>query len=169
MTIHDHLIANDEASYGADYRAHCLEMYKLYVQMADNISNRRQSANSFFLSINTAIFAVFGLSENAFTEWSWGLSLAGIVLCYSWCRLIRSYKDLNTAKFKVVHEMEKELPFTPFDAEWEAVGRGENSELYLPFTEAEMKIPWVFAAMHVGAFLVATVPFLIEQFCKVSP
>ena len=123
----------------------------------------------FFLSINTAIFAVFGLSENAFTEWSWGLSLAGIVLCYSWCRLIRSYKDLNTAKFKVVHEMEKELPFTPFDAEWEAVGRGEKSELYLPFTEVEMKIPWVFAAIHVGAFLVATVPFLIEQFCKVSP
>ena len=48
--------------------------------------------------------------------------------------------------------MEKELPFTPFDAEWEAVGRGEKSELYLPFTEVEMKIPWVFAAIHVGAF-----------------
>ena len=115
----------------------------------------------FFLSINTAIFAVFGLSENAFTEWSWGLSFAGIVLCYSWLRLIRSYKDLNIAKFKVVHEMEKELPFAPFYAESEAV-------LYTPFTEVEMKVPWIFATIYVGALLVATVPFLIEHICKVS-
>ena len=35
-----------------------LEQYKLYVEMADRISSRRQNANSFFLSINTAIVAL---------------------------------------------------------------------------------------------------------------
>jgi hypothetical protein len=39
-----------------------------------------------------------------------------------WYRLVRSYKDLNSAKFKVIHEIEKSLPISPYDAEWEAVG-----------------------------------------------
>ncbi len=37
------------------------------------------------------------------------VSLAGILLCYAWYRLVRSYKDINSGKFKVVHEIEKEL------------------------------------------------------------
>ena len=39
---------------------HALEQYKLYVEMADRISARRQTANSFFLSVNTAIVALLG-------------------------------------------------------------------------------------------------------------
>src|SRR3989442_10768421 len=37
-----------------------LEQYKLYVEMADRISARRQTANEFFLSVNTAIVALLG-------------------------------------------------------------------------------------------------------------
>src|SRR5215211_423888 len=47
--------------YGGEYQNHLLEQYKLYVQMADKISERRQSANSFFLTINTALIAFLGL------------------------------------------------------------------------------------------------------------
>lgn len=158
MPLRDDLISNDADSYGDQYRGHCLEMYKQYVEMADNISSRRQSTNSFFLSINTAVLAVYGLSKGAeFASWAWALSIAGIVLCVAWYRLVRSYRDLNSAKFKVVHEMEKELPFAPFDAEWEAVGRGKNPKLYRSFTAVELTIPWVFVAIHVGVLAVAFV------------
>src|SRR2546426_1964670 len=37
-----------------------LEQYKLYVEMADRISARRQTANEFFLSVNTVIVALLG-------------------------------------------------------------------------------------------------------------
>jgi hypothetical protein len=77
------------------------------------------------------------------------VAAAGVVLCYSWYRLVRSYKDLNSGKFKVVHAIESRLPASPYDAEWEAVGRGEDKNLYLPFTHIEIRIPWVFAALYV--------------------
>lgn len=74
---------------------------------------------------------------------------------FTWYRLLRSYKDLNSAKFKVIHEIEAQLPLAPYDMEWEKVGKGQNSKLYLPFTHVEVLIPWVFLAIRVFVFLKA--------------
>ena len=82
------------------------------------------------------------------TSWYVVVAIAGIAISYMWYRLVRSYKDLNTAKFKVVHEIESQLPIAPYDAEWEAVGRGKAPELYLPFTHVEIYVPWVFIILH---------------------
>src|SRR5687768_16913613 len=38
------------------YQAAILEQYRLYVLMADRISARRALANTFFLTLNTAVF-----------------------------------------------------------------------------------------------------------------
>ena len=80
------------------------------------------------------------------------VAVAGLTLCYFWYRIIRSYRDLNSAKFKVIHEIEKRLPLRPYDAEWDAVGRGKDSKLYLPFTRVEIAIPCVFGLVY--AYLV---------------
>ena len=137
--------------YGQNYQSHLLEQYKLFVEMADRISARRQSANSFFLSVNTAIVALVGyvnLGGQSSSSYYCLVSLAGMVLCFMWYRLIRSYKDLNTAKFAVIHEIEAELPVAPYDLEWEKVQQGTSSKLYLPFTHIEIFIPWVFFTIH---------------------
>lgn len=134
-----------------------LEQYKLYVEMADRISARRSTANSFFLTINTGIVAFS--SSLGFSEHNGQyaiIGLAGATLCFMWYRLIRSYKDLNSAKFNVIHQMETELPFKLFDAEWEAVGRGNNPQKYLPFTNIEMAVPWVFLSLHIIALIQST-------------
>ncbi len=147
------------------YQEHLLEQYKVYVDTTEHISDRRQGANSFFLTINTALVALIsyvtlGLNIDT-TPRSYWLSafalvaFAGIVLSYMWYQLIRSYRDINSAKFKVIHEIEKSLPLSPFDAEWEAAGRGENPKLFRPFTKTEAKIPLVFLAIHLVVFLVA--------------
>ena len=81
------------------------------------------------------------------------IPLAGIVLCIVWFYLIRSYRQLNTAKFKVIHEIEALMPLAPYDAEWEAVGRGENYAIYWPFTHVEKWVPLVFGALYVGALV----------------
>jgi len=121
--------------------------------MADRISSRRQSANTFALSINTALIALVGyvqtqdsmiLKEGFF----WSVAVAGLILNFVWYRMVRSYRDLNTAKYLVIHEIEKRLVISPYDAEWEAVGRGKDRKLYLPFTHIEIWIPWIFFALH---------------------
>ena len=138
--------------YGASYEAHTLEIYKTYLEMADRISSRRQSANSYFLTINTALIGL--VSYLGFNAKSPGveaflpMGLAGAAISYLWYRIIRSYRDLNSAKFKVFHEIEKQLPLRPYDAEWDAAGRGDNPKLYLPFTHIEIAVPWVFIALH---------------------
>lgn len=142
--------AND---YGSSYRDHALEMYKTYLEMADRISERREKANSFFLAVNTALIALlakdaFGGSAAAPRVLEALVPVAGGVLCYLWYRIIRSYRDLNSAKFKVVHAIERQLPLRPYDAEWESVGRGKSATLYLPFTHVEIVVPWLFMTFH---------------------
>ena len=136
------------------YQAHLFEQYKLFVEMADRISSRRQAANSYFVSINTAIFGFVGyVGAKDSAGYLWLVAVGGITLSYLWYRLICSYRGLNTAKFKVIHEIEKRLPLSPYDAEWEAVERENNPELYRPFTHIETGVPWVFVALHAVAML----------------
>jgi len=102
------LFKNQEAYPPEQLRAHLLEQYKIYLEMADRISSRRQSANSFFLSLNTALVALVSYLCLGAQSASWYVvvAVAGMAISYMWYRLVRSYKDLNTAKFKVVHEIE---------------------------------------------------------------
>ena len=107
-----------------------LELYKTAVEMADRTSARRAGANSFFLTLNTALAAVVGIVSSARKAPphgnvpafdAFGLVLtaaAGIVLSLTWQALLRYYRRLNGAKFQVINEMEKRLPCQPFTEEW---------------------------------------------------
>ena len=157
--INQTLINENLKNYAEKFNIN-LEQYKLYVEMADRISSRRQNANSFFLSINTAIVALvsyvqLGNSDSATFKLHWLIAISGIFVSYMWYRLIRSYRDLNSAKFKVIHHIEQILPLRPYDAEWAAVGRGKNPKLYLPFTHIEIGIPWVFFIIHLIVLIMA--------------
>ncbi len=141
------------ADYGDSHRDHTLEIYKTYLEMADRVSARREKANAFFLAVNTALIAL--LAKDAFREAAASpraieilVPLTAGVLCYLWYRILRSYRDLNSAKFKVIHAIELRLPVRPYDAEWESVDRGKNPKLYLPFTHVEMLVPWLFMGFH---------------------
>ena len=154
----------DQLASGKQGDQTLIEQYKLFVEMADRISARRITTNSFFLTINSALVAFVGYAgiggdvERAAALALVGLS--GVVLCYLWSRIIRSYRGLNTGKFLVVHEIESLLPLRLYDAEWEAVGRGKDPKRYLPVTHIEEYVPWVFMVIHLAAvvfgFLSAT-------------
>src|SRR5258705_2726593 len=67
------------------YQAHLVEQYKLYVEMADRISARRQTANSYFLAINTGLVGFIGyVSTKETGEYLWLMAGAGIANCYLW-------------------------------------------------------------------------------------
>ncbi len=166
MSLDVNLFKVRQIEYGDAYQAHCLEQYKLFVESADRISQRRQQANSFFLTLNTALLAVLGGSLSRSTQSSalwWFLPVAavGLVLCYVWYRLVLSYKGLNSGKFAVIHAIEKTLPLAPFDSEWRQIGEGKEPEKYKPFSEIETWIPWVFMALY-GVLVQAVV---IQEWC----
>ena len=154
---------NEEKNNKQNNQVILFEQYKIAVEMADRISARREKTNSYFLTINTALVGlVTYLSLSDITcpilLSHLPIAIAGITLSYLWYRIIRSYRDLNSAKFKIVHRIEKFLPLSPYDAEWEAVGRGKNKKLYLPFTHVEIFVPWVFVMLHLY-ILMRTIPF----------
>jgi hypothetical protein len=109
----DQLAAGAQVAAAADLPANYFGIYKMAVEMADRVSARRGLANTFFLTINTTVLGVLGTHAA-----SWYLAVAGIILCVSWWALLRSYRDLNAAKFKVILAMEKKLPAQPYGDEW---------------------------------------------------
>ena len=152
----------DGAVYPANERWHSdlLEQYKLYVEMADRISQRRAAANTYFLSVNSAILAFVGyLTSRDSTDKLWMLAAAGVALCWLWKELIASYRNLNKAKFKIVHTIEKRLAICPYEHEWTLMGRGTNPKLYRPVSHVESGVPWVFIVLHL-IVLYQTFPWL---------
>lgn len=138
------------------YREHILEQYKLYVEMADRISSRRDIANTFFLTLNGLVLASAGaLIERGYSlsqKWALIFPLLVVLLgCFFWNRLINSFKQLNGVKFYIVGEFETRLPASPYrKAEWEALLKeGKDRKVYWPLTHVEAKIPWIFAAAYV--------------------
>jgi len=152
--IAEYLLGVAESEYGDKYHDHLLEQYKIYLQMLDKISDRRSMTNTFFLTVNTALISAIGLANLIAEKTSVFLYVVicvpGLLLCYSWYRIIRSYRDLNTHKFIAIHEIEKYLPLRPFDAEWESCGRGRDRKRYWPFTHIERYVPWIFMILYIA-------------------
>ncbi|WP_371788445.1 hypothetical protein OG404_18360 [Streptomyces griseoaurantiacus] len=136
-----------------------LELYKLSVEMADRVSARRGTANAFFLSAQTAMVSVLGLTQRQLAQINWmaclAISLAGIAMSLSWWLQLRSYRDLNAAKFAVINNIEKKLPIKIFTEEWQTLKRDPLPPLRKRYAElgiVERVVPFVFAALYVLLF-----------------
>lgn len=164
----------DAPTYSSDpYQSHLLEQYKLYVDSAEKVSERRNLANSFYLAINTLLLGGIGLIANYVSipnnPWSIGFTVVVVVavfgscewLCWVWRRQIRAYQQLNSAKFKVIAEFEDRLPAGPYvRAEWKALGEGKDPKLYTPFSQIERDVPIVFMVLYAAITLFAFVLLL---------
>jgi len=144
------LISNDAAAYGDRFRDHLLDQYKLYVESAEKVSERRISASNYLLTVSSALLTLFGLVVMQMTgRWLVIIPIAGLLVSLAWYSMVRSYKNLNSAKFKVIHEMEKHLPAALFAYEWHHCEDGKG-KAYTPTTHVERWIPGVFAAVYIG-------------------
>ena len=82
------------------------------------------------------------------------IPMTGILVSVVWFRLVKSYKDLNTTKFIVIHELEAYLPAALFKHEWAVCGHGDPKK-YRPLTHTEQWIPVVFVVFYVVLILYA--------------
>ena len=149
-----------------------LELYKTTVEMADRISARRGVANSFFLTVHTALVAALAALDRGSTHtvdrivgvfvhsettqaadpFYLGLvAVAGLILAGSWWVLLRSYRDLNRAKFKVIHRLEDRWDVQPFAEEWEHAKADKKPFWRGGYTElgsVERLVPIAFALIY---------------------
>lgn len=143
-------------------RNELLEIYKLHAELADRVSQRRETANQRYTSLLVGLGAFlaallrFGDGDLPVvaTRLVGGL---GIVLSVSWFVVIRSYRQLNTGKFKPLHELEEKLAYPFYKREWDLLGEGRDFRRYWRLTVVETSLP--------GAFFLLSLIMIVWSFC----
>lgn len=141
-----------------------LEQYKLFLQTSEDLVNRRQNVNSFYISISSALIAIMGV----FCTFDFGkeaeliicflFCLIGMIISVSWSKILSCYGNLNSSKMKIISNIEKKLPLSLFDAEWAALSDRLNKKKYISFTETEKIIPRLFEIVYL--FIIVLIIFL---------
>lgn len=138
--------------YGEHFKEHLLEQYKLFVHTSLDVTSKRLESNKFHLTLNSIVFAIASylttLNQYAVIVL---FSAAGILISYVWRRNILAYKELNTAKFKVIHELEAYLPASIF--KWE---EKHYLKKYHGTTSTEKWHPLIFIVLYTLVIIVAT-------------
>ena len=142
-----------------------LDLYKLAVEMADRISARRGTANSFYLAVHagiiTAVAALLPGGATSLPLASTFIAIAGMTLSVAWWLSLRSYRDLNRAKFKVILRMEARLPVALFGDEWQFLKKDPVigwRKQYAELGQVERVVPVVFLILYALSLVVVWWP-----------
>lgn len=135
-------------------KSELLDQYKMFQKTSEDLVARRQSVNSFYISVNsvmvTLLGVVIGLVENqAKLYFMIFLCLTGIILDISWISILDAYGTLNAAKMKVINLLEKQLPVALYEVEWRVMSDKLNNKKYVSFTNSEKRIPKLFASIYI--------------------
>jgi len=131
-----------------------LAQWQTCVEMADSISQRRDTMNNLFVTLNLAFISLIVSLKFDFV---FLLCAIGVGVCIFWIALIKNFRNLNIAKFQVILEMEKQLPFQAFDDEWKIA---KNQKKYIEQTEIEKLLPILF----ILAYLVLIIFSIVNLF-----
>lgn len=151
--------AVDASRAGTPSRAELFDTYRMLVDMADRVSGRRATANGFFLTLQTALaaYASFPVSTGAGAHVDvlsvTVTAIVGILVSLAWFLMLRSYRQLNGAKFEVIETLERQLfEIKPFQLEWEILKRqGSTAHRYLELGTVERVAPLGFALVYLVA------------------
>ena len=142
--------------YGEKYPDHFLEQYKLYVEMADRVSQRREQSNRFYVTLLAAIASLLILAARlGVAEGVWPVvflitGVFGVALSVVWHFNINSYRQLNRAKFDIIGELEKQLPSAPYADEWKLLRPQDGPAKYIQLTRVERFVPVLFGLLFLG-------------------
>ena len=138
-----------------------LEIYKLHTEMADRVSQRREGASRLYVSLLSGIVVFlcalirFGAGDIPTDFVLYVVGSFGVLLSVSWLIIICSYRQLNTGKFRALHDLEKKLAYPFYKKEWELLGEGKNIGRYWKLTVVESFLPWIFVLLFSGFIVYA--------------
>jgi hypothetical protein len=155
------------------YYTHLLDQYKIYIEMTDRLSARRILVNNSFITMIGAGAIAYAAAPVHFGDFGpffrLGITAVCILLAVLWRATIAYYRDLSSAKFKVIHEIEELLPAQLFKMEWEylqAARRAANKKDSRGQATMEMRLP-VFAGFISLLGLLATLPPVYQEILKI--
>jgi len=155
------LFNNSPDKFNGNFSQFLLEQYKIYVEMADRNIERRNKTSTFFLTANSfllsalGIFSEFGVNSQPNILWLYVASAGGVAFAITWFFVSRSYRQLSSAKFHIINELEKELPASPFTKEWEDLDYGKNWKKYTKLTRIEICVPSTFVGLYIALGIVS--------------
>jgi len=137
-----------------------IEQYKAYLQTSEDILNRRQNTSNFYTTLNTTMLTILATAAGLLFSLSgingmlatavgmFSVSIMGILLNLNWLSLLESYGRLNSAKMKVISEIEKNLPANIYDTEWRVMSEKLCGGKYISFTAIEKRLPICFVVLY---------------------
>ena len=144
-----------------------LKQYEMFVETSEELVKRKQTVNSFYITLNSLIVSVIlaaftlsgeitilGSSLLPATVIACLASAVGGIVCYSWCSILQSYADLNGSKMKIISYIETHLAYNLYDTEWQLVSKKMGNKKYKSFSVKEKFIAKLFAALY-GLLFVA--------------
>lgn len=140
----------NKESFSSDEIQTVFEQYKLYIEMADRVSQRRMSANAFFTTVNTLLLTFAAFIGNKDLLWTVFIGVIGCIISFAWYFTLNSYRQLNSGKFIVIHEIEKLLPLSGYTYEWEILASGKKKSKYWPLSHVEKVIPVIFFLAYIA-------------------
>jgi len=139
-----------------------LEIYKLHVEMIDRLSSRRSSMNQYYIGILSALIGLISMLNWIKISY-WGgitnilIGSIGVIICFIWKINIQSYKQLSSAKFRVLDKIESKLEFQFYKDEW---GLLKNSKKYKTFTSIEKIIPMLMVIRFLALLVIALISLI---------
>ena len=147
-----------------------VEIYRLHAELADHVSQRRDTANRIYATLSTGLLALmaavarFGTGEIPVPIAIITMGVFGMILQGSWITVLKSYRQLNSGKFEVLHLLETKLPFDFFKREWEVLAEGkEPKKKYRRLTVSERTLPWILLFFYAGITSSATIWQIMKQ------
>lgn len=146
-----------------------LDQYKLFSTTAENLINRRQNANSFYISANTAIITIggtiFALGSDGDLIWKLivvlALTIPGVLLNISWKNILQAYYINNQAKMRILSLIEKKLSVSLYDAEWKVMKSKFSKNKYISFTDSEKALPKIFIVFYIGVAIACVIGLIV--------
>ena len=130
-----------------------VELYKLHSELADRVSQRREGANRLHVSIAVGLVVFLGTlirfsdDRTLDTIVFLAVGFCGLIVSASWYMVLRSYRQLNSQKFRVLYDLETRLPYQFFTMEWDPESVGTKSNRYWRLSVVETVLPMTFGAL----------------------
>ena len=142
-----------------------VRQYETMFNSIENLDERRQTNNTVYTTINTAMLALIAASLSlimANIDNLAGLVLTfamfivlpfiGTKICSSWESSLSRYKNLRRGKFKTLEFIESYLPLNINRAEWEVL----KSSDYVTASE-DAKLPSQLKTLHYGMMIIGVI------------
>ena len=136
-----------------------LRQWMMYTQLTDRLSERRAPTHRFYLTSNTLLFAaisaiaLFDLSRViAFIIAFVGL-VYGFFFNFNWWLLTKRNQEYVSEKFKIINEIENDLPYKMYTVEWKLINLSQSRLFSWKLSRIEAFTPRALMAAYILAFV----------------